>query len=278
MEDLDNYEAVARIVVIGVGGAGSNAVNRMLDEDIGSVEFYVCNTDRQALATSKAEHKLVLGEDLTEGLGAGGEPSVGKQAAEASVEEIRNIEKSINDLPKIKLSLDGEMPDETINNIEKINGSVTNDFVEKLQNFSSSLRSLGNNKIANSIDAIADSLKNISIHLDSLDISKINILKELSNISFDIDGLEDLATIFQFGGANITETINKISEVSGERHADLPAKVNATKVKDVVIKNSELLSEEKKQLDEQKKYEEQQEKLLDIHLKELEEKKKELEY
>ena len=95
-EDLDNYEAVARIVVIGVGGAGNNAVNRMIDEDISSVEFYVANTDRQALSTSKARNRLVLGEDLTGGLGAGGEPSVGKAAAEASIEDIRNIVRGAN--------------------------------------------------------------------------------------------------------------------------------------------------------------------------------------
>ena len=96
LEDLDNYEAVARIVVIGVGGAGNNAVNRMIDEDLGSVEFYVANTDRQALSTSKARNRLVLGQDLTGGLGAGGEPSVGKAAAEASIEDIRNVVKGAN--------------------------------------------------------------------------------------------------------------------------------------------------------------------------------------
>ena len=94
--DLDNYEACARIVVIGVGGAGNNAVNRMIDEDISSVEFYVANTDRQALSTSKARNRLVLGNDLTQGLGSGGEPSVGRQAAEASSEDIRNIVRGAN--------------------------------------------------------------------------------------------------------------------------------------------------------------------------------------
>lgn len=96
MDNLDNYEAVARIVVIGVGGAGNNAVNRMIDDDIGSVEFYVANTDRQSLATSKAQNRIVLGENVTEGLGAGGEPEVGRLAAEASVEEIRKIVKGAN--------------------------------------------------------------------------------------------------------------------------------------------------------------------------------------
>ncbi len=94
--DLDNYEACARIVVIGVGGAGNNAVNRMIDEEISSVEFYVANTDRQALSTSKARNRLVLGNDLTQGLGSGGEPSVGREAAEASSEDIRNIVRGAN--------------------------------------------------------------------------------------------------------------------------------------------------------------------------------------
>ncbi|MDY6362773.1 MAG: cell division protein FtsZ [Bacilli bacterium] len=91
MDDLENFEAVARIVVIGVGGAGNNAVNRMIDENISSVEFFVANTDRQALATSKAPNRIVLGEQITGGLGAGGEPSVGKKAAEASIDEINKI-------------------------------------------------------------------------------------------------------------------------------------------------------------------------------------------
>lgn len=94
--DLDNFEAVARIVVIGVGGAGNNAVNRMIDEEIPSVEFYVANTDRQALSTSKARNRLVLGNDLTQGLGSGGDPNVGREAAEASSEDIRNIVRGAN--------------------------------------------------------------------------------------------------------------------------------------------------------------------------------------
>ncbi|MGI6644323.1 MAG: cell division protein FtsZ [Bacilli bacterium] len=91
MVELDNFEPVAKIVVIGVGGAGNNAVNRMIDDQIDSVTFWVANTDKQALATSKARNRLVLGEEITHGLGAGGEPSVGAQAAEASREEIEKI-------------------------------------------------------------------------------------------------------------------------------------------------------------------------------------------
>jgi cell division protein FtsZ len=93
VDDLDNFEPVARIIVIGVGGAGNNAVNRMIDENIQNVEFYVANTDKQALATSKAPNRIVLGDEVTKGLGAGGDPAVGKQAAVASTEKIKAIVK-----------------------------------------------------------------------------------------------------------------------------------------------------------------------------------------
>lgn len=95
-DELDSFEPVARIVVIGVGGAGNNAVNRMIDEEIQHVEFFVANTDKQALSLSKAPNRLILGESITNGLGAGGEPKVGKEAAEASEKEIRDIVKGAN--------------------------------------------------------------------------------------------------------------------------------------------------------------------------------------
>lgn len=96
IDDLDTYEPAARIVVIGVGGAGNNAVNRMIDENIDSVEFYVANTDKQALATSKAKNRLVLGQGITHGLGAGGEPSIGRSSADESEDDIRAIVKGAN--------------------------------------------------------------------------------------------------------------------------------------------------------------------------------------
>ena len=95
-QDLDNYEAFARIVVIGVGGAGNNAVNRMIDENISSVEFFVANTDQQALSRSKAKNRIVLGEQSTGGLGAGGDPEVGRRAAEESIDKIREIVSGAN--------------------------------------------------------------------------------------------------------------------------------------------------------------------------------------
>ena len=91
MEDLDSFDPVAKIVVIGIGGAGNNAVNRMIDDNIQNVEFYVCNTDKQALSTSKAPNRIALGEEGSKGLGAGGDPSEGKKAAEASLDKIKPI-------------------------------------------------------------------------------------------------------------------------------------------------------------------------------------------
>ncbi len=78
----------ATIKVIGVGGAGNNAVNRMVDSGIRGVEFIAVNTDRQTLITSKAGTKIQIGEKLTRGLGAGANPDIGAQAAEESKAEI----------------------------------------------------------------------------------------------------------------------------------------------------------------------------------------------
>ena len=75
MPSVENTQA--RILVIGVGGAGNNAVNRMVDENVQGVELVGVNTDRQALSLCKAETKIQLGEKLTRGLGAGANPEIG---------------------------------------------------------------------------------------------------------------------------------------------------------------------------------------------------------
>lgn len=84
--DQDDF---AKIKVVGVGGGGNNAVNRMIDAGVKGVEFLVFNTDRQALKNSNAETKIQLGEKITKGLGAGANPEIGEQAAEESIDEIR---------------------------------------------------------------------------------------------------------------------------------------------------------------------------------------------
>jgi len=84
----NDAESAAKIIVIGVGGAGNNAVNRMIDESIGGVDFIGINTDKQALQLCKAPKLLQIGEKLTKGLGAGAKPEIGEKAAQESEEEI----------------------------------------------------------------------------------------------------------------------------------------------------------------------------------------------
>lgn len=89
-------EAAAKIIVVGVGGAGNNAINRMIEEKIEGVEFIGVNTDKQALKSCKAPTILQIGEKLTKGLGAGAKPEIGEKAAEESSEEIAQAIKGVD--------------------------------------------------------------------------------------------------------------------------------------------------------------------------------------
>ena len=86
---MPEYNQVADIKVVGVGGGGSNAVNRMVTDGVQGVDFYVANTDLQVLKNSPVDTKLTLGQEITKGLGAGGNPEIGRKAAEESEQEIR---------------------------------------------------------------------------------------------------------------------------------------------------------------------------------------------
>lgn len=90
-EHDDNLECGVNIKVIGVGGGGNNAVNRMIVTNIRGVEFVSVNTDRQALRKSEAPSQLVIGEKITRGFGAGANPQIGARAAEESIDDIRTI-------------------------------------------------------------------------------------------------------------------------------------------------------------------------------------------
>ncbi len=88
MELGDGY---AVIKVVGIGGGGGNAINRMIDEGLGGVEFIAINTDSQALQLSKAKTRIRIGDKLTRGLGAGGNPEIGRKAAEESADELYEV-------------------------------------------------------------------------------------------------------------------------------------------------------------------------------------------
>ena len=155
--DLDNFEPAAKIVVIGVGGAGNNAVNRMIDEEIANVEFYVANTDKQALSTSKARHRIILGQDITGGLGAGGEPEVGRQAAEASADDIREIVKDAN-MVFIAAGMGGGTGTgaaPVVAKIAKDSGALVVAIVTRPFTFE------GNKRIVNSIDGLNELKNNV---------------------------------------------------------------------------------------------------------------------
>ena len=88
MQRAPNVENFARIRVVGVGGGGSNAVNRMIEEGLGGVEFIAINTDAQALNASEADTRVQLGLKITQGLGAGSRPEIGRAAARLLLERM----------------------------------------------------------------------------------------------------------------------------------------------------------------------------------------------
>ncbi|MBR7181927.1 MAG: cell division protein FtsZ, partial [Clostridia bacterium] len=90
-EPGDNFESGVVIRVIGVGGGGNNAINRMIAANIRGVEFVSVNTDRQALRNSEAPTQIVIGEKITRGFGAGANPDIGARSAEESIDEIKRI-------------------------------------------------------------------------------------------------------------------------------------------------------------------------------------------
>ncbi len=91
MQPAPQIESFARIKVVGIGGGGSNAVNRMMEEGLAGIEFVAINTDAQALLLSNAPTRVRIGDKLTRGLGAGGDPEVGQKAAEESAEDVYEV-------------------------------------------------------------------------------------------------------------------------------------------------------------------------------------------
>jgi cell division protein FtsZ len=91
MDEFPSGESFAQIKVVGVGGGGGNAINRMVSEGLGGVEFVSVNTDNQALMLSKAKMRVRIGDKLTRGLGAGGNPEIGRKAAEESQDELYEV-------------------------------------------------------------------------------------------------------------------------------------------------------------------------------------------
>jgi len=106
MQPAPQTESFARIKVVGIGGGGSNAVNRMMEEGLAGIEFVAINTDAQALLLSNAPTRVRIGDKLTRGLGAGGDPEIGEKAAEESAEDVYEVLKG-SDMVFIAAGLGG---------------------------------------------------------------------------------------------------------------------------------------------------------------------------
>ena len=153
-------EAAAKIIVVGVGGGGNNAVNRMIDEQIAGVEFIAINTDKQALQLCKAPTLMQIGDKLTKGLGAGAKPEIGEKAAEESAEEIQSALKGA-DMVFVTCGMGGGTgtgATPVVARIAKEQGALTVGVVTKPFNFE------GKKRMSYALQGIDE----LSKHVDSL--------------------------------------------------------------------------------------------------------------
>ena len=156
----NQLEGFAQIRVIGVGGGGSNAVNRMIQASMTGIEFIAINTDAQALLQTEAPHRIRIGEKLTRGLGAGGNPSVGAKAAEESAEEIYETLKG-SDMVFITAGMGGGTgtgASPVVAQIAREVGALTVGVVTKPFNFEGKKRLL----------AAEEGIANLKQHVDTL--------------------------------------------------------------------------------------------------------------
>jgi cell division protein FtsZ len=233
-------EAFARIKVIGVGGGGCNAVNRMIEEGMAGIEFVTVNTDAQALLTSKAPKKVRIGDKSTRGLGAGGNPEVGQKAAEESSEELYDVLKG-SDMVFVTAGLGGGTGTgaaPVVSQIAKEVGALTIGVVTRPFTFEGSKRQqsaeqgaaqlkehadtliiIPNDRLLQIVDKHA-SLQNAFRLADDVlrqgiqGISELITIPGLINLDF-----ADVRTIMSEGGA----ALMAVGQASGEDRARLAA-------------------------------------------------------
>ncbi len=194
-------EAAAKILVIGVGGAGGNAVNRMVDENIIGVEFIGVNTDRQALQLCKAPQLIQIGEKLTKGLGAGAKPEIGAKAAEESTDELTELIKGA-DMVFVTCGMGGGTGTgaaPVVANIAKSLGCLTVGVVTKPFRFEAKQR------MANALDGI----ERLKQSVDTLIVIPNDKLLEIVDRRTSMpDALKKADEVLQQGVQGITDLIN----------------------------------------------------------------------
>ena len=196
----------AKIEVIGVGGGGSNAVNRMIDSDLEGVSFRVLNTDAQALLQSSAELRFQLGQNLTRGLGAGGNPSIGQKAAEESRDELQqSLEGS--DLVFIAAGMGGGTGTgaaPVVAEVAKQSGALTIGIVTKPFSFE------GKRRMRQAEEGIARLAENV----DTLIVIPNDRLKEVSAGASIQEAFRNADDVLRMGVKGISEVITRPGEVN----------------------------------------------------------------
>ena len=194
-------EAAARIIVVGVGGGGNNAVNRMIDEQIAGVEFIAVNTDKQALQLCKAPTLMQIGEKLTKGLGAGAQPEMGEKAAEESAEEIQAALKGA-DMVFVTCDMGGGTGTgaaPVIARIAKEQGALTVGVVTKPFRFESKTRM---QNAINGIDKLKENVDTIIV------IPNDKLLEVVDRRTTMPEALKKADEVLQQGIQGITDLIN----------------------------------------------------------------------
>ena len=195
----------AKIIVIGIGGGGNNAVNRMIEEGIGGVEFVCVNTDKQHLKNCKAPQCIQIGEKLTKGLGAGAKPEIGRQAAEETKDEIKNLVKGA-DMVFVTCGLGGGTGTGAAGIVAEIAqglGALTVAIVTKPFSFE------GKRRMDNALAGIEELRK----HVDTLIVIPNDRLREIIDKSTpmleafkEVDKIVD-DSIFKLGQTKLNENI-----------------------------------------------------------------------
>lgn len=197
----DNYESGVNIKVIGVGGGGNNAVNRMITANIRGVDFIAINTDKQALSKSSAAHKIPIGEKITKGHGAGANPEIGARAAEESIEEIKNAISGA-DMVFITAGMGGGTGTGAAPVVAKIAqemGILTVGIVTKPFAFEGKKR----------MDQAENGIKNFRQYVDSLIIIPNERLKQVSETRITLLNAFEIADgVLSHGAQSISDVIN----------------------------------------------------------------------
>ncbi len=239
---FQQQESFARIKVVGVGGGGCNAVNRMIDEGLQGIEFITINTDAQALLLSKASMRVRIGDKVTRGLGAGGQPEVGRKSAEESAEELYEVLKG-SDMVFVTAGLGGGTGTGAAPIVAQIAkevgaltiGVVTRPFtfegtrrqqsaeagIEKLKEHADTLIVIPNDRLLQIVDKRASLTEAFRVADDVLrqgiqGISELITVPGLINLDF-----ADVRTIMSEGGA----ALMAVGKASGEDRARIAAEM-----------------------------------------------------